>query len=108
MGIYGVSFLTEVSEKIPRFEELQAGTRVVLNGQSYEVTGMEKAFCIGGEGELPFQVGPGYSAPAVDLAGPGNGFANLEYSEETPLVFIGEYVEFDELHLSGLREMNGW
>jgi hypothetical protein len=108
MGTYAVSFLTEVREKVPRFEDLRPGQQVVLKGQSYEVTSIEEAFCVGGEGELPFQIGPGYASPAVDLTGPGNGFATLDYSEEQPLVFMGEYVEFEELHLSGLRELNGW
>ncbi len=108
MGTYAVSFLTEVPEKIPRFEDLHPGQQVVLKGQSYEVANIEEAFCIGGQGELPFQIGPGYAAPAADLTGHGNGFATLDYSEEQPLVFMGEYVEFEELHLSGLRELNGW
>ena len=108
MGIYAVSFLTQVNEKTPRFEDLYPGAKVVLKSQSYEVNQVEKAFCLAGQGELPFQIGPGYEAPTVDLAGPGNRFATLDYSEETPLVFVGEYVEFEELHLSGLREMNGW
>lgn len=108
MGTYAVSFLTEVREKVPRFEDLRPVQQVVLKGQSYEVTSIEEAFCVGGEGELPFQIGPGYASSAVDLTGPGNGFATLDYSEQQPLVFIGEYVEFEELHLSGLRELNGW
>ena len=108
MGTYAVSFLTEVGDKIPRFEDLRSGQQVVLRGQSYEVTDVEKALCIAGEGELPFQIGPGYAAPTADLTGPGNGFATLDYSEPEPLVFMGEYVEFEELHLSGLRELNGW
>ena len=107
-GIYAISFPAQVSEKIPEFEELHAGQTVVLNQKPYEVTDVEEAFCVGGEGELPFQIGPGYSAPAADLAGPGNQFATLDYSEEPALVFIGEYVEFDNLRLSGLREIDGW
>jgi hypothetical protein len=107
-GIYAVSFLAEVGEKIPKFEELQPGESVTLKKASYEVTNVEKAFCIGGEGELPFQIGPGYEAPVADLAGPENQFATLDYSEEPPLVYMGEYVEFEELHFSGLREIDGW
>ena len=107
-GVYAISFLARVPEKIPKFEELRAGQTVVVNQKPYEVTDVEKAFCIGGEGELPFQIGPGYSAPVADLAGPGNQFATLDYSEDPALIFIGEYVEFDALHLSGLREIDGW
>jgi hypothetical protein len=107
-GIYAVSFLTEVGEKIPKFEELQPGESVTLKKASYEVTNVEKAFCLGGQGELPFQIGPGYEAPVADLAGPAKQFATLDYSEDPPLVYMGEYVEFEELHFSGLREIDGW
>ena len=108
MGNYGVSFITPVPEKVPAFQDLKAGQQVLLKGAVYEVTDLENASCIGGEGELPFQIGPGFSAPAADLSGPGNAFASIDYSEEPPLVYLGEYVDFKELHLSGLRQLNGW
>ena len=107
-GIYAVSFLTEVTEAIPKFEELHPGRAVVLRKASYEVINVEKASCIGGEGELPFEIGAGYEAPVADLAGPGKQFATLDYSETSPLIYMGEYVEFEELHLSGLKEFDGW
>ncbi len=108
MGIYGVSFLTAVEEKLPPFEELKPEQAIVLKGKPYEVTDLEKAFCVAGQGELPFRIGPGYEAPSVDLAGPGNGFATLDYSDDPPSVYVGDYVEFEDLHLSGLKEINGW
>lgn len=107
-GVYGVSFLTALEDKLPRFEDLKPEQIVVLNGKTYEVTDLEKAFCVAGQGELPFQIGPGYSAPSADLAGPGNGYATLDYSDDPPAVYLGEYVEFEDLHLSGLKEINGW
>jgi len=107
-GIYAVSFLTKLDEALPRFEDLHPGNALVLKGQSFAVAQVAKAFCVAGEGELPFSVGPGYAAPVVDLAGPGNKLATIDYSEEPPLVFLGEYVEFEQLHLTGLREWNGW
>ncbi|KPK91294.1 MAG: hypothetical protein AMJ94_07440 [Deltaproteobacteria bacterium SM23_61] len=107
-GIYAVSFLSEVKEGIPKFEALHPGQAVILRKASYEVINVEKAFCIGGEGELPFEIGPGYEAPVADLAGPGRQFATLDYSEDPPLIYMGEYAEFEELHLSGLKEFDGW
>ncbi|NWF54328.1 MAG: DUF4178 domain-containing protein [Syntrophaceae bacterium] len=107
-GNYAVSFLGEIKEGIPKFEELHPGRSVSLQDAVYEVTNMERAFCIGGEGELPFRLGPGYEAPVADLTGPGKRFATLDYSEDPPLVYLGEYVDFEELHLSGLREFDGW
>lgn len=108
-GTYAVSFLTPVKERVPPFGDLRPGAVLALQGKSYEVTGLEEAVCIGGQGELPFQVGPeGFTAPAAELAGPGNSFAALDYSEGEPLVFLGEYVDFKDLRLSGLREIHGW
>ncbi len=107
-GTYTVSFLAPVGEDIPALKDLRPGIRVVLNGQSYEVTDVQKAICVAGEGELPFAIGPGYEAPVADLSGPGDQLATIDYSEEVPLVFLGEYLEFEELQLSGLREIDGW
>jgi len=72
------------------------------------VQNLESARCIAGEGELPFRVGAGYDAPVADLIGEKNAFATIDYSEEQPLVFIGEYMEFDDLHFSNLRQFDGW
>lgn len=107
-GHYAVSFLTQVREKIPPFEALRIGQSLRLGGKIFEVRNLQKAVCIGGEGELPFPVGAGYEAPVADLLGDGEACATLDYSEEPPLVFGGEYVEFDALQLSGLRALYGW
>jgi hypothetical protein len=107
-GTYAVSFAAQVTKPLPSFADLRPGDSVVLQGQSYEVTDKESAFCQAGEGELPFSINAGYDAPVVDLSGEMNRFATLDYSEEPPLVFLGEYVEFEQLHLSGLREIDGW
>lgn len=107
-GNYMVSFLTEVKESIPSFAELRVGRKIAINGNEYSITNIDSAYCVAGEGELPFRVGAGYEAPVVDLSGGSNRFATLDYSEESPLVFLGEYVEFEQLHLNGLREFDGW
>jgi uncharacterized protein DUF4178 len=107
-GTYAVSFLTEVSQTPPPFEELRAGQRLALKDQVFEVRDLQSALCIGCEGELPFRVGPGYKAPVADLLGAENQFATIDYSEMPPLVFLGEYVEFEQLRLSGLRQFDGW
>jgi hypothetical protein len=104
-GIYTVTFLKEDKRKLP-FAGIQLGQDLKL-GQSREVVNIEEARCIAGEGELPFKVDAGYEAPVVDLHGEGTAFATLDYSEsmEEPLVFLGEYVEFQNLQLSGLRRL---
>jgi uncharacterized protein DUF4178 len=107
-GTYAVSFLAQIPETVPGFEDAAPSKKLQLNGNWYEIRDIQKAYCIAGEGELPFRVGPGYEAPLIDLAGEINTFATIDYSEKSPLVFLGEYVEFDELHLSGLKTFDGW
>ncbi|MEW5977541.1 MAG: DUF4178 domain-containing protein [Acidobacteriota bacterium] len=107
-GTYAVSFVTSVKEEVPSFESLAVGQFVTLNGKRFEVRDLQEAACVSGEGELPFRVGSGYLAPLADLLGESAGFATLDYSESPALVFLGEYVEFEQLHLTGLREFDGW
>jgi hypothetical protein len=113
-GIYAVSFLAKTSGSIPAFASLKPGQNIQINGQSFVVQNVESARCIGGEGELPFQVEAGYDAPVADLVGDKNSFATIDYSEtegsapQPPLVFTGEYMEFDDLHFSNLRQFDGW
>ena len=107
-GNYAISFLAEVPEKIPDFQSLRAGQTLQLNGRKFQITNLDSAFCVAGEGELPFKVGTGFEAPVADMIGEGNSFATLDFSEDSPLVFLGEYVEFEQLSLTGLREFDGW
>ncbi|HYQ92725.1 MAG TPA: DUF4178 domain-containing protein, partial [Candidatus Competibacteraceae bacterium] len=105
LGNYVVTFAIKATEPIPAFSELRAGQHVWLNGRAYEVGNLERAQCIGGKGELPLLVGPGYAAPVADLRGinADNAFATLDYCEEPPLVYVGEQVDFQALQLTGLR-----
>lgn len=110
LGHYAVTFLIDPPEPLPPFSELRAGQSVSLKGRHFQVSNIENARCIAGEGELPIRVGAGYEAPVVDLQTAGNVFATLDYSEQPPLVFIGEQVRFDDLQLTGLRQHKpvGW
>lgn len=102
-GEYVVSFLHQVREPLPKFEELQPGQRFVLASRAWTVTDIEDAECVAGQGELPFKVGAGYKAPVVDLRS-GDNFATLDYSETPPLLFMGSPVTFKSLKLANLRQ----
>ena len=102
-GEYVVSFLHQVQEPLPKFEELQPGGRLVLASRAWTVTDIEDAECIAGQGELPFKVGAGYKAPVVDLRC-GDNFATLDYSETPPLLFVGSPVDFKSLKMGNLRQ----
>ena len=92
----------------PRWQELMVGKVISLGAERLQVVEVTKATCVSGAGELPFKVGVGYEAPVADLAGRGRRFGTLDYSEDPPLVFLGERLEFDDLELGQLREFEGW
>lgn len=102
-GEYVLTFLHQVREPLPTFEELKPGQRFVMASRPWTVTDIEQAECIAGQGELPFKVGAGYAAPVVDLRS-GDNFASLDYSETPPLLFIGSPVSLKSLKLANLRE----
>ena len=102
-GEYVLTFMQQVMEPLPKFEELKIGQRFVLASQPWTVSNIENAECVAGQGELPFKVGAGYPVSAVDLRN-GPNFATLDYSETPPLLFVGEAVAFASLKMSNLRE----
>ena len=107
-GNYFVSSLVQVRENIPPFQHLRPGARVILEGRLFVVTGIQQARVLSFEGELPFIQRVGYDAPVVDLRTETNVGATIDYSEQAPLVFLGEYVDFDALRFGNLRELEGW
>ncbi len=104
-GEYAMSFLAPPKDPLPAFNDLVPGGTVTLNGEPYTVTDIENAVCIAGAGELPFKVGAGYAAPAIDLRS-GQNRATIDYSETPPLLFLGTSVEFNDLHLTNLRDVS--
>jgi DNA-directed RNA polymerase subunit RPC12/RpoP len=107
-GMYAVLFRVQPAERIPKYFELSVGATVTIAGKPYDVKEKQASHCVGGEGELPFAIESDYEAPVADLVGPDARFATIDYSEEPPLVFAGEYVEFDQLEFTNLRQVPGW
>lgn len=72
-----------------RFEALEPGAVVSLQGQAFVVSDIRDCACTGGQGELPMVVGQGWRARVADLRA-GDGFATLDYSDgEQPLLYLG-------------------
>jgi hypothetical protein len=44
----------------------------------------------------------------VDLRTGDARFATIDYSDDPPLLFLGEALEFDDLKLKNVREFEGW
>ena len=97
-GQFYLTFAADNPEIIPPFSQIKVGMNLKLGGQFLTVTNLENARCVAGEGELPFQVGPGFEAPAVDLRNDKT-FASIDYSDEPPRLYLGEAVELPSLKL---------
>ena len=102
---YAVTFAAP-GQKLPR--DCRVGQDYTWNGQTYTVSTVTKAHYCGVEGELPFQYWDKTDVVFVDLMSHTEKFATIDYSEDPPLLFLGEAVEFDSLKLKNLRSFEGW
>jgi len=105
---YALSVLVKSSEPLPEKTGLTRGQRFKIDGEWFEVTAYNHANYAGVEGELPFEYWDKATVLFVDLRSASGRFATIDYSEATPLLFLGEMVEFDDLRLTNLREFEGW
>jgi hypothetical protein len=105
---YDVSFLRASPTELPRAGGLVCGNKFNWNNAEYEVTSLTRAHYKGVEGELPFAYWDKSDVLFADLRTIDGHFATVDYSEEKPLLFLGEAVDFDALKLTNLREFEGW
>src|SRR5207249_4247961 len=102
-GEYAVSTLFDEPHPLPSLDLIKPGETVVVAGKAYTVASLTRAAYRGVEGELPFEYWDKREVMFIDLKLGSDGFGTLDFSETPPLVFLGEYEEFDELHLTMLR-----
>lgn len=104
---YDVSF-REDGLQLPPAAGLKPGVLLQFGKLQFEVTTVTHARYAGVQGELPFQYWDKTEVPFVDIRAHDGHFGTLDYSEDTPLLFLGEAVEFDALKLRNLRSFEGW
>ena len=104
---YAISFPVP-GQTLPAAPQVQVGQQYTWNKQTYTVTVITEAHYKGVEGELPFQYWDKTDVIFVDLRSPTGKFATLDYSDERPALYLGEFVEFDDLKLKNLRQFEGW
>ncbi len=92
----------------PTPAQVQVGQTYRWDGVEYEVTTITKARYRGVQGELPFEYWDKDECTFADLRSETGDFATLDYSDETPVLYLGRAVEFDELKLKNLRSFEGW
>jgi hypothetical protein len=105
---YAVSFLRNAPEALPAAESLNPGNVFTWFGKRFAVTVVTPAKYRGVEGELPFEYWDKQEVPFADLLTTDARFATIDYSEKTPLLFIGAAVEYNDLQLKNVREFAGW
>lgn len=105
---YAISFLATPSTAIPDPNHVQHGKALKLNNLDFTVATITRASYKGMEGELPFKFYGKTNMVFADLRTTGPAFGTIDYSEMPPLLFLGEWVEFEDLNLKNLRQFEGW
>lgn len=103
---FDISFLTKLPEAVPPANQIKRGRQFLWNGVHYDVISVTRAHYRGVAGELPFEYWDKSDLVFADLRTPDARFATIDYSEPTPLLFMGEAVAFDDLKLTNLRRMD--
>ena len=102
---YAVTFAAP-GRKLP--DHCQVGERYTWDKETYTVSTITKAHYRGVEGELPFQYWDKSEVVFVDFMSETGKFATIDYSDEKPVLYLGEAVDFEELKLKNLRNFEGW
>jgi hypothetical protein len=105
---YAVSALTSPPRPLPAAESLQVGSEYALPDRLLQVTTLTRARYAGVEGELPFEYWGKTEVLFADLRGYDPTFATIDYSDTEPLLFVGRFVEYDDLALRHVRTFEGW
>lgn len=103
-GQYTITGERSADDKlIPRFDDIRIGHTYTLGGMIAIASDIRTADCIGGQGELPFQVGKGWQARVADFRDQ-RGFVTADYSDATLKVYGGRAVTLDQLKPQLLRD----
>jgi hypothetical protein len=109
-GDLAISAPAEQAAELPAAEQLRVGQSYVIDGVSFRVASLTRARYAGIEGELPFESWDRSEALFADLDADGNEprFATIDYSDDTPVAYVGTYVELEQLSARNLRRFEGW
>lgn len=107
-GLYMMSEEYREAVTLPRINGLAVGQAVYLLDTEYIVDDIRTTQCMGTEGELPYRIQKGEHAQGADLVNSDGGFANISGGDKGVQLFLGSYVEVEELHLTGLKKVEGW
>jgi hypothetical protein len=111
-GDLAISARAREPNALPAADALAVGQTYTIDGIPFRVASLTRARYAGVEGELPFESWDRHEALFADLDSDGGDgpfrFATIDYSDATPAVYVGSYVELDELAPRNLRRFEGW
>ena len=111
-GDLAISALAKQPGLLPAAAYLRVGQWYVIDDTRFRVASLTRARYAGVEGELPFESWNRDEALFADLDTEGNGdalrFATIDYSDDSPVAYVGTYVELDQLAPKNLRRIEGW
>jgi hypothetical protein len=105
---YDISFQRVAPSPLPDADSLAPMQTFAWFGHQYSVTVITTAQYLGVQGELPFESWHKKPVPFADLRTTDSRFATIDYSEEKPLLFVGEAVEYEALQLKNVRLFEKW
>ena len=111
-GDLAISRPARGSTPLPPADAIAVGQPHTIDGIHFRVASITRARYAGVEGELPFQTWDRSEAVFADLNSSGRDeqlrFATIDYSDETPVAYVGTYVELEQLAARNLRRFEGW
>jgi hypothetical protein len=79
-GLYTLTEEKSNGKNLPAFDAIVPARSYGIDGKNYIAAEVRSAECIGGQGELPLQVGKGWKAHVADFRC-GSSFLTLDYSD---------------------------
>jgi hypothetical protein len=100
-GRFYMSFATPMNNPPPPYNALSPGqTLHGLAGPALVISELGQAQILGAKGEIPYLLEPGSTYQFADLSAEGGVFATLDYSDETPDLYLGKEVTLAELGIT--------
>lgn len=105
---YAISYWVTPPSALPPEDRVSRGQTFQWQGVMYVVSVVTDAEYVGIEGELPFKSFDEGKMKFADLRTTDARFGTIDYSDDQPLLYLGQAVTFESLELKGLREFEGW
>lgn len=105
---YAMTVAVSPDSPLPDVSRMRVGESFFWGDHGYDVATITHASYLGTEGELPFTSVTRDTCVFVDLQNVSGLFATVDYSDTPPVLYLGEYCDFESLAFTNLRQFEGW